>query len=158
MKNISDQFKKQIKELKKETKEQRKKINSIQELVKRQIEREPGIWEYDFDELEAEIWNKHSSIDTKIKELSDQISEYSGKRPKDIFRFFKNLRGNFIRQNVINQELISFYLAVMLNLQKVKDRLNSLEFKMDQINRERQDLMTEIQEHKSRLAKQREDK
>ncbi|MBD3413748.1 MAG: hypothetical protein GF421_04855 [Candidatus Aminicenantes bacterium] len=154
MKKIPKEISDQVKELKRKTQEQRQQIRRISELVKKEIEREPGIWEYDFDELEQEIWNKHSRIQDKIKDLSEQISECSGKSPRDIYRFYKQLRGNFIRQNVINQEIISFYLAVILTLQKIKDRLNSLEFRVDQINREKEELMIEIQELKLQLMKQ----
>jgi len=144
-----------IKELKREIYNERKEIKKIEELIKKKIEREPGIWEYDFNELESEMWDRYSSLEKKIKILSEEISECSGRSPKNILRFFKNLRGNLIRQNVINQEIIPFYLAIMLSLQKIKDRLNYLEYKVEKTNREIDDLINEFEEYKSELGKTR---
>jgi len=158
MKKTPEKFEQALKELKKEIHEERKNSRKMEDLIKTELEREPGIWEYDFDELESEIWKKHAGIEKKIKELSEKISECSGKGPRNIFRFFKNLRGNIIRQNVINQEIISFYLAMMLSLQKIKDRLNSLEYKASQINREKDELISDIEEYKVRLRKKKDEK
>jgi len=158
MKKTPEEFEQALKELKKEIREERKNIRKAEDLIKTELEREPGIWEYDFDELESEIWKKHAGIEKKIKELSEKISECSGKGPRNIFRFFKNLRGNIIRQNVINQEIISFYLAMMLSLQKIKDRLNSLEYKASQINREKDELISDIDEYKAKLRKKKDGK
>jgi predicted nucleic acid-binding Zn-ribbon protein len=153
MEKIPEKFKQALRELKKEIHGERKKIGKIEDLIKKEAERGPGIWEYDFDELESEIWKKHASIEKKIKELSEKISDCSGKGPRNIFRFFRNLRGNIIRQNVINQEVISFYLAMMLSLQKIKDRINALEYKVSKLNREKDELISDMQEYKSGLRK-----
>ncbi|MFW6124076.1 MAG: hypothetical protein ACOC5G_02535 [Acidobacteriota bacterium] len=155
-KNKTDRFEQKIKELKRKIYEEKKSTQKIDDLIKEKIEREPGIWEYDFNELEKEIWNRYSSIKNKIKTvktLSDEISQYSGRRPKDIFNFFKKLKVNLIKQSEINQEIIPLYLATMLSLQKVKDRLNSLEYKVDKINREKDDLVSEMEEYKAGLLR-----
>jgi predicted nucleic acid-binding Zn-ribbon protein len=154
--NKTDKIRQKIKELKRKIHQEKEGIQKIEDLIKKKVEREPGIWEYDFDELESEIWNKYENIEKKIQDLSEEISECSGRNPKSLYKFFKNLRGNIIRQNVINQEIISFYLATMLSLQKLKDRLNSLEFKAEKINREKEELTTEIEEYRAELEKKKE--
>ncbi|MCD6518098.1 MAG: hypothetical protein J7L72_11870 [Candidatus Aminicenantes bacterium] len=158
MQKTPETFERALKELKKEIRRERENIGKMEDLIKKEAERGPGIWEYDFDELESEIWKKHAGIEKKIKELSEKISECSGKGLRDIFRFFRNLRGNLIRQNVINQEVISFYLAMMLSLQKIKDRLNALEFKVSKLNREKDELISDMEEYKSGLRKKQDGK
>jgi len=157
-KSKTDKFREKIKDLKEKIQKEKQGIQRIEDLLKRKVERKPGIWEYDFDELESEMWKKHESIEIKIKDLSKEISECSGKSPKSIFRFFKNLRGIIVRQNVINQEIIPLYLANLLSLQKVKDRLNSLENKVKKISREKDDLIAEIEESKIELAQEKKKK
>ncbi len=153
--NKTDEFRQKIKDLKRVIHKEKEGIQKIEDLIKKKVEREPGIWEYDFDELDSEIWKKYENIEKKIQDLSKEISECSGRNPKNLYKFFKNLRGNIIRQNVINQEIIPFYLATMLSLQKLKDRLNSLEFKVEKINREKEDLATEIEEYKAELERKK---
>lgn len=156
--NKTDKFKQKFKELKRKIHEERRNIQNIENLIKNKVEREPGIWEYDFDDLESEIWNQYRKIEKKIKSLSKEISECSGRKPRDIFKFFKNLRGNMMRQNMINQEIIPFYLAMMLSLQKIKDRLNSLEYNVKKINKEKDDLIVEIEEYKAELLRKNKEK
>ncbi len=156
MEKLLDKFTQGIKELKRELYEQKKGIQNLEELINTRVEREPGIWEYDFEELESEIWNKYSRIEKRIQDLSNEILRCSGRSPKNIFRFFKNLRGNLIRQNVINQEITSFYLTVILNLQKIKDRLNSLEYKVERISKEKEEIISEIEEYKSQQIRKKE--
>ncbi len=158
MEKTQEKFEQALMELKEKIRRERKNIGKMENLIKNKVEREPGIWEYDFDDLESEIWEKHASIEKKIKELSEKISECSGKGPRNIFRFFRNLRGNIIRQNVINQEIISFYLAMILSLQKIKDRLNSLEYKVSKLNREKDELISDIEEYKAKLGKKKDGK
>jgi len=153
MDNKTDKFKQKIGELRERMHEERKKIQKIDELVNRKVERAPGIWEYDFDELESEIWNRYESLEKKTEDLSKEISGCSGKSPLSLFKFFRNLRGNIIRQNVINQEMIPFYLATILSLQRIKDRLNSLEYRVKKIDREKEDLISEVEEYKAELKK-----
>ncbi|MFO7981228.1 MAG: hypothetical protein R6V00_10410, partial [Candidatus Aminicenantes bacterium] len=150
--NKTDEFRQKIKELKRVIHEEKEGIQKIEDLIKKKVEREPGIWEYDFDELESEMWSRYVSIEKKIERLSEKISKYSrGKKFINFFRFIKNLRGNII----VSRELIPFYLTLMLSLQKLKDRLNSLEFKVEKINREKEDLATEIEEYKAELERKK---
>jgi len=145
MEKNSRKFNLEIQEFRKKLYKEKKSIQKVENLINKKIEREPGIWEYDFDELESEIWVQYDRIEKKIKELSEEITKSKGGKLKNVFGFLKNLKGNI----VIGQELIPFYLAMMLSLQKLKDRLNLLEFKVDKINREKEDLIREIQEYKS---------
>jgi len=140
--NKTDKFRQKIKELKRKIHQEKEGIQKIEDLIKKKVEREPGIWEYDFYELESEMWSRYVSIEKKIERLSEKISKYSGGKFINLFRFIKNLRGNII----VSRELIPFYLTIMLSLQKLKDRLNFLEYKVKKINREKEDLATEIEE------------
>ncbi|HZX10659.1 MAG TPA: hypothetical protein VFG01_06900, partial [Acidobacteriota bacterium] len=134
--NKTDKFRQKIKELKRKIHQEKEGIQKIEDLIKKKVEREPGIWEYDFYELESEMWSRYVSIEKKIERLSEKISKYSGGKFINLFRFIKNLRGNII----VSRELIPFYLTIMLSLQKLKDRLNFLEYKVKKINREKEDL------------------
>lgn len=149
--NKTDKFRQKIKELKGKIHQEKQGIQKIEDLIKKKVEREPGIWEYDFYELESEMWSRYVSIEKKIQHLSEEISKCSGGKFTNLFKFIKNLRGNII----IGQELIPFYLTIMLSLQKIKDRLNSLEFKVKKINREKDDLITEIEEYKAELERKK---
>jgi hypothetical protein len=158
MAKSSEKLKQGIKELRNRLDKEKENIQEVQFLVNHKVEREPGIWEYDFDELESEIWNRYSILEKRIrllKRISEEISEYSGRKPRDIFKFFKKLKGNIIKQNEVNQEELPFYLAVMLSLQKMKDRLNTLEYEVKKIKREKDDLISEIEEYKFKLIKKK---
>jgi len=143
MKNLSDS-KKAIQNIRIELGKQKKTVNNIEDLAMKKIEREAGIWEYDFDELEAEIWRRFSTLEKNCDCISEENQFFDKRKPNSRFYKVKERyraisepfirikmegvgRFNLDKQNSINKEYIPFNLAVILTLQKIKDRLNTLE-------------------------------
>lgn len=154
------EIKKEIQSLKARLSAEIEKVDDIEILVKKQIEREVGLWEYDFEELEAELWKRFAILEKN----SDCVSEgevFWGKKILGPFfrrlkRWYRALSGPFSRsvidkkrqfnldqQNQINQENVPFQLAVILSLQKIKDRLNVLEENLQKIQADQEDLFKE---------------
>jgi glycosyltransferase involved in cell wall biosynthesis len=96
-------------------------IDDIEDLILKKIEREAGIWEYDFDELEAEMWRRFSAMEKESNLITKEI------------RFLE-------KQNFINKEYIPFGLASTLTLQKLKDRLNIVEEEIRKVANEQEEL------------------
>ncbi len=71
MKNLSDS-KKAIQNIRIELGKQKEKVNNIEDLAMKKIEREAGIWEYDFDELEDEIWRRFSTLEKNCDCISEE--------------------------------------------------------------------------------------
>ncbi len=143
MKNLSDS-KKAIQNIRKELGKQKETVNSIEDLAMKKIEREAGIWEYNFDELEVEMWRRFSNLEKNCGCISEENQFFDKRKPnspfykvKERYRAISELfirikmegegRFNLDKQNSINKEYIPFNLAVILTLQKIKDRLNTLE-------------------------------
>lgn len=131
-----EEIKELIIQLKERIAEERKNIQDIEQLVKKKIDRDAGLWEYSFDELERELFQRFSSLEAK----SDCLSFEDIPSPRKgiggivtlIKRILRRLTGPYSRmilsrQNQFNKELIPIQLATILSLQKVKDRLNALE-------------------------------
>jgi hypothetical protein len=154
------EIKKEVQRLKTRLSAEIDKIEDVATLVKKQIEREVGLWEYDFEELEAELWKRFATLE----ENSDCVSEaevFWGNKILDGFfrrlkRWYRALSGPFSRsvidkkkqfnldqQSRINQENIPFRLAIILSLQKIKDRLNVLEENIQKIQEDQEDLFRE---------------
>lgn len=173
------EVKKEIQSLKARLSAEIDKIEDVGTLVQKKIEREVGLWEYDFEELEGELWKRA----TTLEENSDCISEDEGFWGNKIFgafirrlkRWYRTLSSPFSRsiidkkkqfnldkQNRINQENIPFHLAIILSLQKIKNRLNVLEENIQKIQEDQEDLFRELyasaHELKSKEKGSRDDK
>jgi hypothetical protein len=142
--------------LKSELEAEKANIGSLDELVKRQIEREPGLWEYGFDELGDEIWKRFHTLEKNTECLSEEqyippqrIRAAFLRRLNKLYRYLtlplarvildKKKQFNLDQQDLLNKENIPLSLAVILTLQKIKDRLNVLEEKVNKLVDEQED-------------------
>lgn len=154
------EIKKEIQKLKAKLSAEMDKIEDIGILVKKQIEREVGLWEYDFEDLEAELWKRFATIEENSACISEDEVIWGNKILGGLFRrlkrWYRTLSGPFSRsvidkkkqfnldqQNRINQENIPFQLSIILSLQKIKNRLNVLEENIQKIQEEQEDLFRE---------------
>ena len=131
-----DDLKKLVSQLKERLNKEKEGIKDIDLLVKEKIERDAGIWEYSFDELEHELFERFSSLEEKSDCLS--FEDISSPRKgtgwfvtliKKIIRKIMNPYSRMIlnKQYHFNKELVPIHLASILSIQKIKDRLNELE-------------------------------
>jgi len=142
--------------------QERDRITDVTQLMPPGAEREAGIWEYDFDDLEAEMWRRFQQLEEQQDCISEEETFPSGRIPAAILRRLKKLyrtlsgplaRGiidkrkqfNLDQQNLLNKESVPFYLALTLTLQKVKDRLNALEESLQRIEGELGEQYKEVQ-------------
>lgn len=138
-------------------------IEKIDSLVKEQIEREPGIWEYGFEELEVEMWRRFATLEKNSECLTDEEKFPAGRISGKLFRRFKNFyrtlsspfsrtildkrkQYDLDRQNISNLESVPFYLSIILTLQKIKDRLNAIEETTRKIAKDQEDLLLEFKD------------
>ncbi len=159
---IAPELKKAIGQIKEEILREREAVEKIEALVKEEIEREAGIWEYGFDELEEEMWRRFHSLENHSECASEEFRFPPWKGMAPLFlrlkNFFRTLSGPFSRsvidkkkqfnldtQDFINREQVPFRLAVILTLQKIKDRLNVLEEVIRKITEEQEELVEEIE-------------
>lgn len=160
MTEISE-LEKEIRRLKARLIKEREKIEEITVLIGKQVEREAGIWEYSFEELEAEMWRrfvtieKNSNCKSEYKRFSNEkISGRLIQKLRNLFRMVsrrfsrtiieKEKQFNLDRQNFINKEQVPFHLAIILSLQKIKDRLNLLESEIQKLDNNQQELFQQI--------------
>ena len=149
-----DDLKKLVSQLKERLNEEKKGIQDIDKLVKNKIERDAGIWEYSFDELEQELFERFSFLEEKSDCLT--FEDISSPRKgigwivtftKKVIRKITNPYSRMIlsKQYKFNKELIPIHLASILSLQKIKDRLNELE----DVSRKILDIQEEILEDRT---------
>ena len=155
------EIKQKIHLLRQKLAEEREGIQQIEQLVLKKIEREPGLWEYDFDELEAEVWRRFSTLEKNADCISyeerfssQKITGPVIKRLRNLFRSLsspfarsivaKDKQFNLEQQNFVNNESIPLHLAVLLTLQKIKDRLNDLEEKVIKLRQEQEEWFQEF--------------
>jgi hypothetical protein len=131
-----DVFRVMIAQIKEMLGEEKEKTADIESLVKKKIERDVGLWEYSFDELEQELFKRVSSLEGKKDCLS--FPDISSPR-KGIGWLITLIKKTLMkithpyarmvpdRQDQFNRELIPILLASILSLQKIKDRLNAAE-------------------------------
>lgn len=163
----ASEIKQEIQSLRQELAEARENTEQIEQLLLREIEREPGLWEYDFDELEAEIWRRFSTLEENADCLAQEVRFSSRKvtgpviiRLRNLFRSLsspfsrsvvaKNKQFNLEQQNFVNKESIPMHLSVILTLQKIKDRLNDLEEKVFRLRQEQEEWFQELGKPPSR--------
>lgn len=149
--NDHSDLKSELSNLKEKIINERDKISEIADLVNRQIEREVGIWEYDFDELEKEMWKRFGTLEENSEcAAAAQVSRLQKLYRKLTSPFSRTVidrqfQFNLDQQNRVNRESIPFHLAVILYLQKIKDRLNTLEEIARKMHREQEELFKELQ-------------
>lgn len=125
-----------VSQLKERLNEEKESIQDVESLVKKKIERDAGLWEYSFDELELELFERFSFLEDKSDCLAS--SDISSPRKgigwlitlaKKVLRKITNPYSRMLlsKQNQFNKELVPIHLATILSLQKIKDRLNELE-------------------------------
>ena len=141
--------------------EELKNAADISDWVGHRIEREAGIWEYDFNDLEAEMWKRFTFLENHQDCTSEDRSVPRKRVPGAIFRRFHKLyrtltapfsrtvidkrkQFNLDQQNMINRESVPFDLAVVLSLQKTKDRLNRMEDLVHKIQQEQEETSKDI--------------
>ncbi len=141
--------------------EERSHFTDIEKLLNLQIEREAGIWEYDFDALQKEIWLRFAQLEDNQDCLSEDETLPKGRfssafvrRMKKFYRTFsgplsrsiidKRRQFNLDQQALLNRESIPFYLSLILTLQKMKDRLNVLEESVDNLSKEQDEQFKEL--------------
>ena len=157
----SAEIKQKINLLRQKLTEEREEIQQIERLLLKKIEREPGLWEYDFDELEAEIWRRFSTLEKNADCITSEERFSSQKvtgpvvmRIRNLFRSLsspfsrsivaKDKQFNLEQQNFVNKESIPVHLAVILTLQKIKNRLNDLEEKVLRIRQDQEEWFQEL--------------
>ena len=143
--------------------EERSAVADLAELLRRPVEREAGIWEFGFDELEAEMWRRFAQLE-EHQDCSSEVDEAlpPGRVRAALTRRLKNLyrtmtgplsraimdrrkQFNLDRQNLLNRESVPFHLAILLTLQRLKDRLNVLEEHVDRLRGEQDEAYREMQ-------------
>ena len=129
-----DIFRVMIAQIKETLGKEKERAADIESLVKKKIERDAGLWEYSFDELEQELFQRFTSLEEKKDCLS--FPDISSPR-KGIGRLIILVKKTLMkithpyarmvldRQDQFNRELIPILLAEILSLQKIKDRLNA---------------------------------
>ncbi len=149
-------LKTEITKLKEEVGAERENIETIDGLVKKQIEREPGLWEYDFDGLGAEMWKRFQTLEKNSDCLSEEqylpAQRFRAAFLRRLNKFYRVLttpvsraildkkkQFNLDQQDLLNKENIPFFLAMILTLQKIKDRLNVLEEAVNKLGDELED-------------------
>lgn len=142
--------------------EERSAVADLTELLRSPVEREAGIWEYGFDELEAEMWRRFAQLEEYQDCSSEDETLPPGRIRAALTRRIKNgyrtLTGplsraimdrrkqfNLDQQNLLNRESVPFYLAILLTLQRLKDRLNVLEEHVDRLHGEQDEAFREMQ-------------
>lgn len=155
-------LKEEITRLKTRLSDERAGITEITELLHLGIEREAGIWEYDFDELEAEMWRRFTQLEEQQDCISEEETFPAGRISSGILRRLKKLyrtltgplaraiidkrkQFNLDQQNLLNKESVPFCLSVILTLQKIKDRLNVMEESLSKIENELEEQFMEVQ-------------
>lgn len=155
MRNES-QIREELSRLKTEVETERESIESLDELVKKRIEREPGLWEYGFDDLGAEMWRRFHTLEKNMECLTEEqyippqrIRAAILRRLNKLYRYLtlplaraildNKKQFNLDQQDILNKENIPFSLAVILTLQKIKDRLNDLEEKVQKLVDDQED-------------------
>ena len=118
--------------------EERAGITEITELLPFKIEREAGIWELHFDELESEMWARFKQLEEQQDCVTEEETFPAGRVSSGILRRLKKLyrtltgplaraiidkrkQFNLDQQNMLNRESVPFHLSVILTLQKIKD-------------------------------------
>lgn len=151
-----DMLRAEIAKLKAEFEAERENVDSIDELVKKQIEREPGLWEYDFDGLGAEMWKRFHTLEKNSDCLSEEryfpAQRFRAACLRRLNKFYrvmttplsrsileKEKQFNLDQQDILNKENIPFFLAMILTMQKMKDRLNVLEEAVTKLGDELED-------------------
>jgi len=131
-----DIFRVMIAQIKETLGKEKERAADIESLVKKKIERDAGLWEYSFDELEQELFQRFTSLEEKKDCLS--FPDISSPRKgigwliilvkKTLMKItHPYARMVLDRQDQFNRELIPILLASILSLQKIKDRLNAAE-------------------------------
>jgi len=140
---------------------QKKAAASVEELVGHAIEREAGIWEMGFDDLEAEIWSRFKNLEFNAECLEKRDPPDSTGIKKRFVEFVRNAwrniknplarlymqkywKFNLDRQDQINRDFVPYQLAHILTMQKIKDRLNRMEEQVRTIQRNQQDVHEEL--------------
>ena len=155
------EIKQKIQELRQNLAEEREAIQQIGQLLLEKIEREPGLWEYDFDELEAEYWRRFSTLEKNADCIAYEERFASQKVTGPVITWLRNIfrslsspfsrsivakdkQFNLEQQNFVNTESIPMHLSVILTLQKIKDRLNDLEEKVLKIQQDQEEWFQEL--------------
>jgi hypothetical protein len=142
--------------------EERAELTDIADLLRRRIEREAGIWEYGFEELEEEMWRRFTTLEEQQDCISEDQTLPSQRLPAAVLRrlkkWYRTISGplsrtimdkrkqfNLDQQSLLNKESIPFYLSIILSLQKIKDRLNTLEEMVFKLQSEEDEQWLEIQ-------------
>jgi len=143
-------------------KEERAKLTDLADLLRRGIEREAGIWEYGFEELEEEMWRRFATLEEEQDCISEDQTLPSQRLPAAVLRrlkkWYRTISGplsrtivdkrkqfNLDQQSLLNKESIPFYLSIILTLQKIKDRLNTLEETVLKLQSDEDEQWREIQ-------------
>lgn len=157
----NSEIKKEMQKLKTKLSAEKDKIEDIATLIQKKIEREVGLWEYDFEELEKEMWKRFTTLEENSDCASEEELFQSKKILGTLFRrlrkWYRTLSSPFSRsiidkkkqfnldkQNRVNQENIPLHLAVILSLQKIKDRLNTLEDNIQKLQEDQEDSFKEL--------------
>ena len=144
-----------IAQIKESLSEEKKRAADIESLVKKKIERDAGLWEYSFDELEQELFKRFSSLEEKKECLSFPDISSPRKGIGWLITFVKKTlmkishpftRMILDRQDQFNKELIPYLLAAALSLQKIKDRLNAAESQIQELREIQKEMSAERQE------------
>ena len=148
-----DEIKQIITQLRETLSLEREKTANIGKLAGKQIERDAGLWEYSFDELEQELFQRFSTLEEKSDCLAfiDIPSPRKGiGRMVTVFkRIVRKMTNPYSRmildkQATFNRELVPIHLATILSLQKIKDRLNDLEAHVQKILDLQEEILEEL--------------
>ncbi len=150
-----DDLRQLVSQLKKRLQVEKESLTNVESLINKKIERDPGIWEYSFDELEHELSERFPSLEDK----SDCLSFTDISSPRKVIGWFVTLAKKILRkmtnpysrmilakQYQFNKELVPMQLATILSLQKIKDRLNELEDVANKILEIQEDMLEDRNE------------
>ena len=142
-----------ISRIKESLEEERRKVVDLGALVKTKIERDVGLWEYSFDELESELFRRFTHLEQKQDCLLFPDISSPRKGVGWLITLFKKAvmkvthpyaRLILERQDQYNRELIPILLSTILCLQKIKDRLNAAEGEIQELLEMHRELSKEI--------------
>ena len=86
-----EKIKELIAQLKETLAQERENIEDMEQLVKQKVEREAGIWEYSYDELEKELFERFPSLEAKSDCLTFEDIPSPRRRVGALFTFFKRI-------------------------------------------------------------------
>lgn len=134
--------------LREEIAEEKKKVLDIETLIGKKFERGVDLWEFSQAELEEEMWKRYLLLEKNADPFPE---EWIAPPPKffgwvvPLFtKIFRRIAGPSLRivlakQGRFNKETVGFEVAAFLTLQKMKERIEELESRLERLFEEKRE-------------------